>query len=340
MNCRTKTGDCGVLVIIPCLNEDENIAQIIETVLTDKDRLALSIVVADGGSKDTTPKIVTAIVAATPEVRLMDNPLGIQSVGVNSAARRFGKGKRWLVRMDAHASYPDHFVSTLVAEAMRTGAPSVVVAMRSEGRRWFQKAVAAAQNSLIGTGGSAHRRGGSAGFVDHGHHALFELDLFLALHGYDETQSHNEDAEFDARLTRSGGRIWLTRLTSMTYYPRGRVGDLFWQYWNYGRGRATTILRHRGRPKLRQILPAAVLPSAALLALTPWSPLAALPFLVWIAACLLFGAVLGVRTRASHAFAASFAAIVMHLGWSAGFWRGMLSRASAPAGLICKQEYP
>jgi succinoglycan biosynthesis protein ExoA len=44
-------------------------------------------------------------------------------------------------------------------------------------------------------------------FVEHGRHALIRLDAFRAVGGYDATQSHNEDAEFDYRLTGNGGRI-------------------------------------------------------------------------------------------------------------------------------------
>src|SRR6185312_14371827 len=128
-----------------------------------------------------------------------------------------GQGKRWLVRMDAHAEYPEGYVSRLVAEAERTRATSVVVAMKAQGQGCFQRAAAVAQNSFLGAGGSPHRRDGVEAFVDHGHHAFFDMERFVALNGYNETQSHNEDAEFDVRLTRSGGRIWLTRATSVTY---------------------------------------------------------------------------------------------------------------------------
>jgi succinoglycan biosynthesis protein ExoA len=257
----------------------------------------------------------------------MENPLKIQSAGVNRAARDFGRGRRWLIRMDAHADYPEAFVSTLIAEARRTCASSVVVAMKSEGKGCFQRAAAAAQNSILGTGGSAHRRDGVEGFVDHGHHALFEMDRFLELNGYDETQSHNEDAEYDRRLTASGSLIWLTRATRITYFPRARARDLYQQFWNYGRGRALTILRHRARPKLRQLLPAAVAPSALLLVAAPWIPIAGVPVLVWLVACLLFGLSLGLRRWDRCAAASGFVAMLMHLGWSIGFWSAWLEVA-------------
>jgi succinoglycan biosynthesis protein ExoA len=321
----------GVLVAIPCLNEEASIAGVINSALKERDRHRLLVVVTDGGSSDGTRNIVSQMALAFPNVRLMDNPQRIQSAGVNRAAELLGEGYRWMVRMDTHARYPENYISLLVKEAERRQAQSVVVAMHSQGRHWFQKAVAVAQNSLVGAGGSAHRSDGIAGYVDHGHHALFDLGLFRLLQGYDENQSHNEDAEFDVRLARAGGRIWLTREVSVVYYPRAHVGDLYRQYRNYGRGRAITILRHKTRPKLRQLLPACVLPATLLLALAPWNLIAALPFALWVLACLSFGVALGVKTRKSYGFAAAFAAMIMHFAWSMGFWRGVLEGRSVPS---------
>lgn len=323
----SETSD--VLVIIPCLNEESHIDRVVGSVLSDSAAKKFLVVVADGGSTDRTCEIVTALAERDPRVQLVRNPQRIQSAAVNRAARQFGSGRRWLVRLDAHADYPHDFVSQLLGEAERTGADSVVVAMKAQGVSCFQRAVAAAQNSLLGAGGSPHRRDGAPGFVDHGHHALFDLSRFLALGGYDESQSHNEDAEFDVRLARAGGRIWLTRATAVNYFPRATVGDLWRQYRNHGRGRAQTVLRHRMRPKLRQLAPAAVIPALLAACLAPFVPIAALPAFLWLAACLVAGTGLGARERSRCAFAASFAAPVMHLGWSVGFWSIFVERVTA-----------
>lgn len=323
----------GVLAVIPCLNEEANIAAVIRAALIDRERFHLLIIVADGGSSDATRTIVNEIAASAPEVRLMDNPARLQSAGINRAVAEFGAGMRWLVRMDAHCAYPDHYILGLVNEAKRTKAESVVVAMNACGKSHFQNGAAAAQNTLLGTGGAAHRMKGESGFVDHGHHALFDMQAFRSAGGYDEGLSHNEDAEFDLRLSRAGGRIWLTRAFAIDYFPRGRVGDLFRQYLNYGRGRATTTLRHRARPKMRQLLPAAIVPAAALLLFAPWYPMAAFPVLLWLGVCLMYGGILGMRARSFDAAVSGPAAIVMHAGWSIGFWRGLFQAFHRESGI-------
>jgi succinoglycan biosynthesis protein ExoA len=319
----------AVLVVIPCLNEQRHIAAVIATALRDPAAERMLLVVADGGSTDETRAVVSRLAACMPNLHLIPNPCKIQGAGVNLAARRFGPECRWLVRLDAHAEYPQGFVSRLIAEAERTGASSVVVAMKARGMNCFQNAAAVAQNSLLGAGGSAHRRDGAEGFIDHGHHALFDLQQFLAVGGYDETQSHNEDAEFDVRLVRTGGRIWLTRATEVVYFPRPRARELYLQYRSYGRGRARTILRHHLMPKLRQLIPAAVVPAVLAVLAAPWMLVAAVPAALWLLVCALSGIYLGIRGKSRCAFAAGFAAAIIHLAWSIGFWQEFLDAAVA-----------
>jgi succinoglycan biosynthesis protein ExoA len=309
-----------VLAVIPCLNESAHIGKLLNDLVADSADLDLLIAVADGGSTDGTQEIVARIAGEEPRVRLIHNPKRIQSAGINLAVNTFGADRHWLVRIDAHAEYPKGFISTLISEAWRTGAASVVVAMKSEGASCFQRAAATAQNSVLGTGGAAHRRSGGARFVDHGHHALFDLKQFVDAGGYDETLSHNEDAEFDVRLASAGGKIWLTRAVDIVYYPRAHPLALYRQYVNYGRGRAHTLLQHRLRPKVRQFLPACVLPTVLAVMVSPWIPLAIGPAFLWSASCLLSGVVLGFQQRGRCAFASGGVAMIIHLGWSVGFW--------------------
>jgi succinoglycan biosynthesis protein ExoA len=316
------------LIVIPCLNEEKVIASVIAQILEDEGLVDPLVLVADGGSTDRSREIVSEIAARDPRVRLMANPRRLQSAGMNLAARAMAGDRPWLVRVDAHADYPKNYASTLIAEARRTGADSVVVSMDTRGDGFFQRAVAVAQNSVLGTGGSSHRLASKGQWVDHGHHALFSVDAYQAIGGYDESFSHNEDAELDLRLAEQGGRIWLTDQIRIGYYPRSTPKALAKQYFSYGKGRARTVLKHYTPLKIRQTLPLAVAPAVASLALAPFFWAFALPALMWMAAALGFGVLLGVKKRDPAAFLSGPAAMIMHLAWSAGFWAQLATWAS------------
>jgi succinoglycan biosynthesis protein ExoA len=317
-----------ILVVIPVLNEQAHIEACVRSLMKGDKRLASAeFVIADGGSTDRTRSIVADLLEEFPNLRLAYNPKKLQSAAVNLAARQFGGGRRILIRCDAHSIYPEGFVMAAAESLNRRGVASVVVPMDAIGRTCFQRANAWIVDTPLGSGGSAHRGGRKSMYVDHGHHAAFDLKTFLYVGGYDETFSHNEDAEFDKRLRDAGGRIFLDADIRLRYLPRATVGGLAKQYFSYGKGRARTILTHGETPKLRQMIPPATLAACIV-------GLAVAPFTLW--GLILPGGYFGVLTLASVGVAvkrrslcgvmAGPASAIMHMSWAAGFFRQLASR--------------
>jgi len=312
------------LIVIPCLNEAAHISALLGQLCPAAARLGARIVVADGGSTDGTLAIVEQIAAKDPRVVLLHNKRRIQSAAINLAVGTFGEGAEYLIRIDAHGGYPDDYCDRLLEEALATSADSVVVSMLTSGSGTVQKSVAAAQNSKLGTGGSKHRHLSAGEWVDHGHHALMRISAFGAVGGYDETFSHNEDAELDYRLRQAGYKIWMSGKTQMVYYPRASLKGLYFQYLGYGRGRAKNVLKHRVIPKVRQMVPLAVFPVVLLAAFSFVHWIAAVPLLVWASVCLGYGLATAIRQRNADIALAGVSAMVMHFGWSVGFWLQLL----------------
>ncbi len=331
----TATGN--VLIVIPTLNEAAHIGDVIDGLRPFCRRAVAAsrtvcVVVADGGSADATRRIASAATLPGARLHLLDNPARLQSAAVNLAVQDFAGDADWLIRIDAHATYPEDYCDILLAEAAVTRADSVVVAMRAVGHTPVQRAVALAQNSRIGNGGSAHRIGAGGRLVEHGHHALMRIGAFRAVGGYDPDFSHNEDAELDFRLIAADHRIWLTARTGLDYLPRRSAVSLARQYRNFGRGRARTLLKHRVWPRLRQCVMIAVLPVVLLAFLTVLHPLFALPAMLWLAACAGGGLALALQGHGWDGVAAGGMAALMHLAWSFGFWLGLFQHALPVAG--------
>jgi succinoglycan biosynthesis protein ExoA len=334
-----------VTIVMPALNEELHIATAIRSIAPPKSGLDCEILVMDGGSADKTQAIVRELATQDRRIRLIQNERRTQSAAMNLAARLADPRSKVLIRADCHSRYPEGFVAGCVQTLQRTGSASVVVAMRTEGQAGLQRAIAAAQNSRLGNGGSQHRMANRSGYVDHGHHAAFDRKMFVALGGYDEAFRHNEDAEYDVRVGRSGGRIYLAHDLAIEYYPRSTFADLARQYFNFGWGRARTLWKHGMRPRARQMLPVAILVSCLAAGLLGWltSPVFFAWPLLYVATCLIWGCCLALRQGSGSVLLSGPAAMVMHLSWGAGFlgfsalagreWaRGASPVVSAPPG--------
>jgi succinoglycan biosynthesis protein ExoA len=327
-----RSAPSAAIVVVPCLNEAKYIERTLASVMAEPAGTVRKIVVVDGGSTDRTLAVVAACAQRDDRIVVLDNERRIQSSGVNRAVEQYGDLAPYLIRIDAHAGYPEGYCTALLRAQAETGAQSVVVSMIAEGATCFQTAAATAQNSRLGNGGSAHRIAAEGRFVDHGHHALMEVNAFRVVGGYDEGFSHNEDAELDARLGAAGARIYLCAGADITYYPRTNALSLLRQYRNFGRGRAMNILKHRSRPKPRQLIPVMVGPAVGLSLLAPLWPICAVPALCWAGASLAYGVIEGLRRRNICAGAAGCAAMLMHLGFSFGFITEMLRHAATRQG--------
>jgi succinoglycan biosynthesis protein ExoA len=283
--------------------------------------------VCDGGSHDGTQEIVARLARADERVVLLHNPKRLQSAAVNQAVRAQGAGFDVLVRCDAHSIYPSGYILDLVRTLERTQADAVVVPMDSVGDTCLGKAIAWVSDTLVGSGGAAHRGGVRSGYVDHGHHAAFRMATFIRTGGYDESFSHNEDAELDCRQKALGARIFLDSDIRIGYVPRGTLRGLWRQYFAYGRGRSRTVRKHPASLRLRQFAVPAHLAILILCGLAfPWFPWAAVwPGLYLAVLCLTAGA-LAVRHRSLCGLLAVPAAVVMHTAYALGFAGGMVSQ--------------
>lgn len=316
------------LIVVPTLNEARHIQGVVQQLLAGAPPAGdARLVIADGGSTDGTLVIAEQLAQENPAITLLHNRARIQSAAMNLAVQRFGQGFDVLIRCDAHAAYPPAFCARLLATLERTGADSVVVPLDSAGEAGIQRVVGWVCNSPVGTGGAAHRAGRTSGFVDHGHHAAFRLEMFRRCGGYDETFTHNEDGEFDCRQRALGARVYLDSTIRVVYRPRSSLGALWRQYFHYGTGRSRTAQRHPHSLRLRQVaLPSNLAGMALALALCPWF----VPLLVWpaayLAALALAAAGLAVRHRSALAGLAVPVALVMHTAWALGFISGLARR--------------
>jgi len=314
-----------VTIVIPTLDEEHYVERCLRSVLDDpypRDRLEL--LVLDGGSGDDTVAIAERVGAELGCVRVLHNPGRLQSAAFNLALREADPRATCLLRCDAHASYPPGFVSRAVETPERTGAALVGFSAVPASESPFQAAVAFAQSTRVGVGDSDYRLAGRSGWVESAMHGCFSRAAVEAAGGYEETASHNEDAELSLRLRAAGGGIWLDDQLAVAYYPRGSVMALARQYLFYGRGRAETCVRHRVVPQPRQLAPPVLVLWHLLLLLLALRRRGFLaPIGAYGLALTLVGAWGALRRREPAVLMAPIALATMHHAWGVGFIAGI-----------------
>ncbi|HOV06843.1 MAG TPA: glycosyltransferase, partial [Anaerolineaceae bacterium] len=106
-----------ISVIVPCLNEEKTIAELLSAILSQTISIEwLEVIIADGMSTDHTRERITAFSHAHPEldVRVVDNLQRTIPAALNQAIR--ASTGQVIVRMDAHAiPAPDYIEKSLAA---------------------------------------------------------------------------------------------------------------------------------------------------------------------------------------------------------------------------------
>ncbi len=104
------------LVIVPTYNECENIARLIERVLSQDPRL--EVLVVDDGSPDGTAQIVQGIMAGNPRVHILERPrkMGLGTAYIAGFRWALERGYDFVFEMDADFSHdPNHLPDFLHA---------------------------------------------------------------------------------------------------------------------------------------------------------------------------------------------------------------------------------
>ena len=313
-----------VSVIVPARDEEHSIGATL-TALRRQDHAALQVIVVDGGSTDGTVAVVERHIAEDPRIELLHNPRQVIPAALNIALAA-ARG-RWLVRMDAHSTVDETYVSDAVARLREGRWGGVGGRKDGTGRTAAGRAIAAALGSRLGVGGSVYHYGTEEQPVDHIPFGAYPTDLVRRLGGWDERLVANEDFEFDYRVRRSGAVLLFDPRLRISWDSRQTVRSLYRQYRRYGSGKVDVARLHPASLRLRHLLPPVLVPYLAAAAVVAVRrPRIGTALLVPYAAGLTAESVRIARTledRAARVYLPA-AFLAMHVGWGVGVWARVL----------------
>ena len=322
-----KTSYPAVSVLMPVLNEEGHLEAAVNSVLSQGYPGEFELLLALGPSRDSTNEIAKTIAKRDKRVRLIDNPRGLTTVGLNEAIRQ--AKHEYIVRVDAHSEPEANYMTRGIEILLETGADLLGGIMAARGKSSFQKSVAWAYTSRFGVGGAAYHVGGSAGEAESAYLGIFKKSALERVSGYNEEIIRGEDWDLAQRIKQTGGLVWFSPELQVTYWPRGRFGKLVKQFYSTGVWRGELTRRNLATASKRYFAP-------------PLALAAILAGLVFLA----FGHVLGLVPLAGYLLGVTGLAVTaprlsiksrigvlvalptMHLSWGYGFWVGLIRGAS------------
>ncbi len=258
-----------VSIIIPCRNEEEYMSRCLDSVLAqDYPGDRMEILIADGMSTDDTKKIVLDYESKHPSIRYFENPKKIVTMGLNILIRQ-AKGEL-IARMDAHTEFPKDYISKCVKyiqEYKVDNVGGVIITLPGD-NTLSAKAIALAMSSSFGVGNSYFRTGvKEPRLVDTVPFGCFRREVFEKIGLFDEDMVRSQDAEFNLRLIKSGGKILLAPDIVSKYYARNSFIKMITMYAQYGYFKSLSAAKLGKIMGIRQMIPAIFVASLFLLAL-------------------------------------------------------------------------
>jgi succinoglycan biosynthesis protein ExoA len=322
-------GPLSVAVVIPCRNEARSVGPLLDA-LAAQSLPPDEILIVDDQSTDDTAAIIerwrrdhsSVLVRVVPGTGRGPGPA--MNLGIGATTTDL------VVRLDGHSvpdrGYIEHSVHALADP--RVGVAGGVWRVRPGADTSAGRAIALVVSHPLGSGGARYRHPDAPGpesmSVETVPFGAFPRTLWERLGGFDESLAANSDFDFNYRTRVAGFDVVLDRRIKATYLARPTLGALWRQYFRYGFWKVRMLRKDVRALQWRQVPPMLVLPwvVTSVVALFVWpSRVSALAAGLY-PAVLVMGA-LHVAARGASLASAAAALATVHLGWSAGFWRGV-----------------
>ncbi|HET9913607.1 MAG TPA: glycosyltransferase family 2 protein [Anaerolineales bacterium] len=323
-----------VSIIVPCYNEQSTIRLLLEALLEQTyPRAEMEVIVSDGFSTDGTLDVITAFQKDFPDlcVRVVENA----KRSIPSALNRAIEAARGeiILRLDGHSKpYPEYVENSVSAHDQGRGANvGGVWEIRPGAETWIAKSIAVAAAHPLGVGDALYRHAKHAAEVDTVPFGSFRRMLVEQVGFFDESLLTNEDYEFNARVRKWGGKIWLDPSIRSIYFARSTLLELIRQYWRYGFWKWRMLRRYPDTLRWRQALPPLfVLSLIGLAILSIFLPFArillAAELIFYFSIMILAGFVVALQQRKAYLILGLPLAIAaMHISWGSGLLWSILT---------------
>lgn len=245
-----------VSIVCPVYNEEKFISNCLDSIINQNFSGDIEILLIDGHSIDNTYQIIDSYCHKFPNIFLLDNPLRFTSISLNIGIKQ-AKGEI-VVRIDAHSTYPFNYIETLINSLIQLEADNVGCLIKTlpANNSIKCRAIAYVLSHPFGVGNSYFRIGTSQILkVDTVPFGCFRRDLFEKIGLFDEELLVNQDDEFNSRIVKNGGEIYLLPDISVNYFARDSIYKTIRMFYQYGLYKPLVNTKIGATTTIRQIFP-------------------------------------------------------------------------------------
>lgn len=246
-----------VSVIIPTRNEEKFITNTLDSLLAqDYPTEWMEIIIADGRSDDQTRILIKPFEEKHSFIRLIDNPEQVVPFALNYAIKE--SSGEVIIRLDAHSIYPVDYISRLVDELYKNKADNVggVWVTTPANQSNIAVSIALATSHPLGIGDANYRlESNQVREVDTVPFGCFRKSVFDKIGLFDTDLIRNQDDEFNGRIIKNGGKIFLVPDVKITYFARRNLFTMRKMFYQYGLFKPLVNKKLGAPATLRQFVP-------------------------------------------------------------------------------------
>ena len=255
-----------ISVILPVRNEEKYIEACVASIFAqDYPAEQMEVLFVDGRSEDSTVALLHEMQKAHPQIVVLDNPNRTVPYAMNIGIRE-SRGEV-IVRLDAHAEYPEDYVRLSVETLLSRDCDNAGGVFETRGRGFMGEAIAEMLRTPLGVGNATYRLTTEDGYVDTVPFGCFRRALFERIGGFDERMTRNQDNELNFRIRKSGGKIYLNHNIRVLYYCRDTMRGIMKMGFMNGKWNVITMTLVPGSMGVRHFVPLAFVLSTILLVL-------------------------------------------------------------------------
>ena len=209
-----------ISILVPVRNEELFIRGLLDSITNFliPYRTEIDVWIIDGMSKDRTMLIVNQFQKKFPYIKIFHNTAVFQANGLNNVIKQLDCD--WVMRLDAHTKYPSDYLFLCYQTAKLSGSDNCggVINTLPGNNTYSANIVQSLTTHKFGIGNSGFRTEMKESEVDTVPFGFFKSSIFKKIGLFDERLVRAQDYEFNKRIVRAGGKIWLNPRINSSYF--------------------------------------------------------------------------------------------------------------------------